>query len=187
MNFDIFKGTLLQASANLGRIMWIMKMKHWLLEPLFVLTTQIFIYIRLLVMLKSLFWVTIIFFCFFLIVITLSWNAITCFLESSWVWDRFLLFRVEIMFPLQLQICFILLYNQMIKMNNQIIRTNNQIFKILIVYIRQGWQTSVVTCLLTMPIHISFTVSVIYFARARYSTMYSLGVWAEFCPWPWAI
>ena len=26
------------------------------------------------------------------IVITLSWNAITCFLESSWVWDRFLLF-----------------------------------------------------------------------------------------------
>ena len=30
---------------------------------------------------------------FMFIVITLSWNAITCFLESSWVWDRFLLFR----------------------------------------------------------------------------------------------
>ena len=28
---------------------------------------------------------------FMFIVITLSWNAITCFLESSWVWDRFLL------------------------------------------------------------------------------------------------
>ena len=40
------------------------------------------------------------------------------------------------MFPLQPQICFILLYNQVIKRNNQIIRTNNQIFKILIVYIR---------------------------------------------------
>ena len=32
---------------------------------------------------------------FMFIVITLSWNAITCFLESSWVWDRFLLFRKE--------------------------------------------------------------------------------------------
>ena len=30
---------------------------------------------------------------FMFIVITLSWNAITCFLESSWVWDRFLLFQ----------------------------------------------------------------------------------------------
>ena len=40
------------------------------------------------------------------------------------------------MFPLQLQICIILLYNQVIKRNNQIIRTNNQIFKILIAYIR---------------------------------------------------
>ena len=30
------------------------------------------------------------------------------------------------------------------------------------------------TYLLTMPINISFTISVIYFARARYSTMYSL-------------
>ena len=29
---------------------------------------------------------------FMFTVITLSWNAITCFLESSWVWDRFLLF-----------------------------------------------------------------------------------------------
>ena len=29
---------------------------------------------------------------FMFIVINLSWNAITCFLESSWVWDRFLLF-----------------------------------------------------------------------------------------------
>ena len=28
---------------------------------------------------------------FMFIVITPSWNAITCFLESSWVWDRFLL------------------------------------------------------------------------------------------------
>ena len=28
---------------------------------------------------------------FMFIVITLSWNAITCFLESNWVWDRFLL------------------------------------------------------------------------------------------------
>ena len=40
------------------------------------------------------------------------------------------------MFPLQLQICIILLCNQVIKRNNQIIRTNNQIFKILIAYIR---------------------------------------------------
>ena len=40
------------------------------------------------------------------------------------------------MFPLQLQICFILLYNQIMKRNNQIIRMNNQIFKILIAYIR---------------------------------------------------
>ena len=42
--------------------------------------------------------------------------------------DKNSFFRVEIMFPLQLQICFILLYNQIIK-------RNNQIFKISIVYI----------------------------------------------------
>ena len=40
------------------------------------------------------------------------------------------------MLQLQLQISFILLYNQIIKRNNQIIKTDNQIFKIIIVYIR---------------------------------------------------
>ena len=40
------------------------------------------------------------------------------------------------MFPLQMQICFILPYNQIIKTNNQIIKTNNQIFKITVLRIR---------------------------------------------------
>ena len=44
--------------------------------------------------------------------------------------------RVEIMFPLQIQICFILPYNQIIKTNNQIIKTNNQILKITVLRIR---------------------------------------------------
>ena len=40
------------------------------------------------------------------------------------------------MFSLQIQICFILPYNQIIKTNNQIIKTNNQIFKITVLRIR---------------------------------------------------
>ena len=39
-------------------------------------------------------------------------------------------------FPLQIQICFILPYNQIIKTNNQIIKMNNQIFKITVLRIR---------------------------------------------------
>ena len=44
--------------------------------------------------------------------------------------------RVEITFPLQLEICYILPYNQIIERNNQIIKMNNQIFKITITRIR---------------------------------------------------
>ena len=40
------------------------------------------------------------------------------------------------MFPLQLQICFISPYNQIIKRNNQIIKTNNQLFKTTVMWIR---------------------------------------------------
>ena len=40
------------------------------------------------------------------------------------------------MFPVQLQICFILPYNQIIKRNSQIIKTNNQIFKTTNMWIR---------------------------------------------------
>ena len=40
------------------------------------------------------------------------------------------------MFPLQIQFCFILSYNQITKTNNQIIKTNNQIFKITVLRIR---------------------------------------------------
>ena len=39
------------------------------------------------------------------------------------------------MFLLQMQICFILPYNQIIKTNNQIIKMNNQIFKITVLRI----------------------------------------------------
>ena len=91
---------LLPTSVNLGRITWIMETNIWLLALMFVLNIQIFdIYIWLLVKPKSLFQVT---------------NMIS---------------EVELTFPLQIQICFILPYNQIIK-------TNNQIFKITVLRIR---------------------------------------------------
>ena len=40
------------------------------------------------------------------------------------------------MFPLQVGICYILPYNQIIKRNNQILRMNNQIFRIKMARIR---------------------------------------------------
>ena len=47
---------------------------------------------------------------------------------QNFVWSH----KVETAFPLQVGICYILSYIQIIKRNNQIIKMNNQIFKITI-------------------------------------------------------
>ena len=100
---------LLPTNANLGRIMRIMEINIWLLEPLFILNIQIFN-------------------------ITFDyWYCPKLCLESR-KWFP----KIEITFSLQVGICYILPYNQIIKRNNQIIKMNNQIFRIKLACVRSN-------------------------------------------------
>ena len=63
---------------------------------------------------------------------------------SKTVWSQKMVPREEITLLLQVGICCILPYNQIIKRNNQIMKMNNQIFRITLHESNKCWHASAV-------------------------------------------